>query len=78
LYYRIFSAIPANITGINKAQERSLWAAFLAIRNLYPDHKKWNEQLLPEIEKLFDKFKDCIQLSHISFPTNWHDLAQAG
>ena len=77
LYYRIFSAIPANIIGINKNQERSLWAAFLAIRNLYPDHKKWNEQILPEIEKLFNKFKDYIQLSHISFPTNWHDLARA-
>jgi abortive infection bacteriophage resistance protein len=77
LYYRIFSAVPANITEINQVQERSLWAAFLAIRNLYPNHKKWNEQILPEIEKLFDKFKDCIQLNHISFPTNWRDLAQA-
>ena len=77
LYYRIFSAIPANIAEISEEQERSLWAAFLAIRNLYPDHQKWNEQVLPEVERLFDKFKHCVQLNHIGFPTNWLDLARA-
>lgn len=77
LYYRIFSAIPANIEEVEEKEERSLWAAFLAVRNLYPNPKKWNEELLPSIKDLFEKYSSAIQLGHISFPEDWAEKAFA-
>lgn len=77
LYYRIFSAIPANIVEVEEKDERSLWAAFLAVRNLYPCPKKWNEEFLPSIKDLFEKYSSAIQLEHISFPEDWAEKAVA-
>ena len=77
LYYRIFSAIPANIEEVEEKDERSLWAAFLAVRNLYPNPQKWNEDFLPSIKALFEKYSSAIQLKHISFPEDWADNAVA-
>ena len=71
LYYRIFSAIPANIEEVEEKDERSLWAAFIAVRNLYPNPQKWNEEFLPSIKALFEKYSSAIQLKHISFPEDW-------
>lgn len=75
LYYRIFSAVPANITEIKKNEERSLWAVFLAIRNIYPNSEKWNQTILPLIAKLIEKCKLSIELKHISFPQKWEKIA---
>lgn len=77
LYYRIFSAIPANIEEVEEKDERSLWAVFLAVRNLYPNPKKWNEEFLPSIKELFEKYSSAIQLEHISFPNDWAEKAVA-
>ena len=77
LYYRIFSAIPANIEEVEEKDERSLWAAFLAVRNLYPNPQKWNEEFLPSIKALFEKYSSAIQLKHISFPEDWAEKAVA-
>ena len=75
LYYRIFTAIPADIDGISAKQERSLWATLLAIRNIYPDSNGWNEKVLPEIEGLLDNFGSYIRLDHIGFPDDWNTKA---
>ncbi|MBQ3777167.1 MAG: hypothetical protein II835_03605 [Fibrobacter sp.] len=47
------------------------WAAFLAVRNLYPNPQKWNEEFLPSIKAFFEKYSSAIQLKHISFPEDW-------
>ena len=71
LYFRIFSAIPANIQEVESKDARSLWASFLAVRNLYPDVDKWNNEILPLIQGLFKKYENSIQLCHISFLEDW-------
>ena len=70
-------ATPANIEEVEEKDERSLWAAFLAVRNLYPNPQKWNEEFLPSIKALFEKYSSAIQLKHISFPEDWAEKAVA-
>lgn len=76
LYYRIFTAIPANIAGIADEDKRSLWAAFIAIREIYPSPEKWNHGVLPNMEQLLEKYKQSIRIDHISFPDGWNELAR--
>lgn len=76
LYFRIFTAIPANLAAVTERDRRSLWAAFLAVRNLYPNKKKWNEVVLPSVNELFGKYAQNIQLGHVGFPVDWKKYAQ--
>jgi len=76
LYYSIFSAAPAKLPNIDKKNERSLFAAIMALRALYPDKLKWNTEFLPAMVALFDEYADVIELRHIGFPVNWEDLIQ--
>lgn len=73
LYFRIFSAIPANIN-VGKNAERRLWGNIQAIKNLYPDTQKWNTVIIKKLVKLFDEYKQDIDLFHIAFPENWKEL----
>ena len=70
LYYRIFPAIPANID-VPKLAKRKLWGAIQAVRLLYPNKKKWNEEIIPTMQKVFDSYADSIDLVHIAFPNDW-------
>lgn len=71
LYYSIFSAAPAQIPGVDKTVKRSLFAAIMALRSLYPDKSKWNNEFLPGVVALFDEYAEVIELRHIGFPENW-------
>ena len=71
LYNTIFSAIPADIPNIDQYQERRLFMIIMAVREIYPDINKWNDEFVPEISALFEEYKDIIQLKHIGFPANW-------
>lgn len=75
LYYRIFPATPANVNA-TKMQERQLWGAVLALRSLYPDAAKWNQEILPQLSALFEKYRDDISLVHIGFPLDWEKRLQ--
>jgi len=72
LYYRIFSAIPANIP--ENIQKRSFFAAIIAVKSLYPDTNKWNNEILPEIKSLLFDYKAHIHLFHIGFPSDWEEI----
>ena len=71
LYYTIFSAAPAQIPGVDPKAKRSLYAATMALRALYPDKGKWNNEFLPVMTALFDEYADVIELWHIGFPEDW-------
>lgn len=73
LYFRIFPAIPANIEVEDNAK-RKLWGIIQAVKALYPDTKKWNKEIIPTLEKLFNNYRDDIELHHIAFPDNWVEL----
>mgnify|MGYP004560723235 FL=1 len=73
LYFRIFPAIPANIDVEDNAR-RKLWGIIQAVKALYPNTKKWNEKIIPTLEKLFCSYRNDIELHHIGFPNNWVEL----
>lgn len=70
LYYRIFPAIPANVSA-DYRQIRRLWGAMLALKSLYPDSEKWNTEVLQHLNALFDEYREDIILRHIGFPDDW-------
>jgi abortive infection bacteriophage resistance protein len=45
LYFRIFTAIPSNLPDLEKRAERRLFGALLALKTLYPDVNKWNNEI---------------------------------
>lgn len=70
LYFRIFSAMPSGFS-ISDQVKRRLWGAMLSVKALYPSAEKWNSEFIPEIEALFEEYKDDIDLYHLAFPDNW-------
>lgn len=70
LYFRKFPAIPANVAAGPRQKER-LWGAVLALKNLYPSAEKWNNETLPQLNALFEKYSSDILLQHIGFPDDW-------
>ena len=72
LYYRIFPATPAGFD-LKPAQQCRLWGAVLSVRALYPDAQKWNTEILPAMEALFEEYKQEIDLYHLAFPKDWSD-----
>lgn len=70
LYYRIFTAIPAGVPG-NPEQLRRLWGAILAVRGLFLDKEKWNNEVLPAISALMEEYKEDIDLYRLAFPKDW-------
>jgi abortive infection bacteriophage resistance protein len=74
LYYTIFSAAPAQIPGVDVKAKRSLYAAIMALRALYPNKDKWNNEFLSAMTALFDEYADVIELRHIGFPEDWENV----
>ena len=72
LYYRIFPAVPANVT-VDAKQISKLWGAVLALRELYPHQDKWNGEILTRLSALFEEYQADISLVHIGFPDDWEN-----
>lgn len=75
LYYRVFPAVPAGFD-IPDSAKRRLWGVILTLRALYPDQNKWNLEVLPAMEALFETYCDDINLYHLAFPENWAEQLQ--
>jgi abortive infection bacteriophage resistance protein len=71
LYFRIFTAIPADIPGLEKNAERRLFGAVLALKALYPDPDKWNREIYRRLCSLLKSYSHVIHLGHIGFPVDW-------
>jgi len=71
LYYRIFSAIPANLPELEITSKRRLYGVVLALRALYPDVDKWNNGIYILLRDLIQSNSDVINLEHIGFPIDW-------
>lgn len=70
LYFRIFSAMSSGFI-ISDSAKRRLWGAMLTVKVLYPSAEQWNAEFMPEIEALFEEYKDDINLYHLAFPQDW-------
>lgn len=74
LYYRVFTVAPAKIRGVKQENERSLFAAIMALRELYPDEFKWNYVFMPSLITIFGEHYDAVELHHIGFPEKWENI----
>ncbi|MCL2388327.1 MAG: Abi family protein [Defluviitaleaceae bacterium] len=74
LYYRVFTSVPANITGINKNAERRLLGALMALRELYPNKEKWNNEIVTSLAALVEDLQNELNLWHIGFAKDWERL----
>ena len=71
LYFRIFTAIPAFMPKLEDTAERRLFGAVLALRAVYPDKSKWNNDMYPRLKSLIESYSHVINLNHIGFPKGW-------
>jgi len=71
LYFRIFTAIPANLPDLEKSAERRLFGVILALMTLYPDANKWNSEIYNRLKNLMILYSPVIKLNHIGFPADW-------
>lgn len=46
----------------------------LVLKNVYPSNEKWNSEILPKLEFLFDEYSNYIDSYHIAFPENWIEM----
>lgn len=70
LYGHIFRATPRSIK-VDRSAERSLWETMLCLKELYPFPDKWNNEVLPNLESLFNVYSDVVDLAYIHFPADW-------
>ena len=73
LYYRIFTASPAGVSG-TEGQLSRLWGAILALRGLFIDQNRWNDEVVSAISQLISEYAQDIDLYRIAFPSNWEAL----
>jgi abortive infection bacteriophage resistance protein len=71
LYFRIFTAIPAFQQKLPTNSERRLFGAILALKELYPDTNKWNDEIYPRLKNLTNSYSHVISFDHIGFPNDW-------
>lgn len=70
LYNRRFSAVPRSID-TNNENVRKLWSYIIMIKNLYPYKSQWKTIHVKSFEKLFNSYKNVIDLNRIGFPDDW-------
>ena len=71
LYYRIFTAVPTGLPELEENSKRRLFGAVLALRALFPDADKWNNEIYAWLKKLISSSSEIIKLHHIGFPVDW-------
>ena len=77
LYFRTFTAVPANrnlpILPYDSAPDK-LFGAIYALRGLFPDKERWRNEILISLSNLVTDYGDVIELNHIGFPRNWKNI----
>ncbi len=74
LYYWIFPALPKMPPNANYVPTRRLFAQLLMLKLMYPDHQKWNDEILKPLVKLINKYKNYISYKHLDFPYRWKSM----
>ena len=74
LYYTVFSAVPPNLPHVDRDNENKLFGTVMALRQLYPDTNKWNNEFMPAVSALFEEYRSAITLDHIGFPDSWETI----
>ena len=64
-------AIPANLPDLEKNAERRLFGVILALKELYPNVNKWNDEIYEKLKNIMAFYSSVINLDHIGFPADW-------
>ena len=51
-------------------------AQLYAIKQLNWNKEKWNNEFIPKLRTLFNKYKDSIHLHHIGFIEDWEKFLE--
>ena len=43
----------------------------LALKALYPDSEKWNNEIMSQFHALFEEYYEDVVLGHMGFPKDW-------
>ncbi|SHI24175.1 Abortive infection bacteriophage resistance protein [Sporobacter termitidis DSM 10068] len=54
--------------------ENKLFDFIVALKHLYPNKERWNNETLLALKALIDEYEDSIKLNHIGFPSDWNEL----
>lgn len=79
LYYRNFTKIPGQLPAFmheNLKIKNRLMAQLYAIKQLYLNGEKWNNEFIPKLNILFKKYEDSIHLHHIGFTEEWERILE--
>ena len=74
LYYRSFTKVPGQLPPFmteNVKIKNRLMAQLYAIKQLYTDRDKWNNNFIPRLRGLFAKYQSSIHLHHLGFTGDW-------
>lgn len=52
--------------------ENKLFGQLLVLRNMYPDAKEWNNELLKRLERAVSRYSPYIRFEHLGFPKDWN------
>lgn len=77
LYYRSFTKIPGQLPTFmneNLKVRNRLMAQLYAIKRLYLNEEKWNNEFVPRLKTLFQKYENSIHLHHIGFIEEWEKV----
>ena len=68
LYGWHFTSAPAGLPELSDKAKFQLYGAIMAVRSLFPDEKKWNNEYVIQIATLMQEYEDVIELNLIGFP----------
>jgi abortive infection bacteriophage resistance protein len=71
LYFRVFTAAPAQSPNIPQNAERRLFGAIMVLNFIYPGSDDWNSEIYTPLKSLLKEYSNDIQLAHIGFPDDW-------
>ena len=71
LYYWIFPALPKMPATEKYVPTRRLFAQLYMLKLMYPNPKRWNQDVLKPLIKLVKKYKPYISMKHLDFPYRW-------
>lgn len=74
LYYWTFPYIPMMPRNEKYIPTRRLFAQLYMIKLMYPDHQKWDDEVLKPLIKLIKEYKPYISNKHLDFPYRWKSM----
>ena len=73
IYYFNFNKLPKTFKN-SPQHTRKVFDLIFTMKYLYKDTGKWRSGFLAELQALIEQYEDSINMCHIGFPYNWHEI----